>query len=161
MAHIERMRSQARILKALPLGADHAHGSFVAPHLIEITGINQLTREEFGPILHVLRYPAARLDALLADIRATGYGLTMGVHSRLESTARRVFASSRCGNTYINRSMTGAVVGVQPFGGAGLSGTGPKAGGPYYLHRFASERTYTVNVAATGGNTQLFTMNEG
>ncbi len=161
MAHVERMRSQARILKALPLGEAHAHGNFVAPHLIEITGINQLTREEFGPILHVLRYPAARLDALLADIRATGYGLTMGVHSRLESTARRVFAASRCGNTYINRSMTGAVVGVQPFGGAGLSGTGPKAGGPYYLHRFASERTYTVNVAATGGNTQLFTMNEG
>ena len=161
MAHIARMRETARILKALPLGEAHAHGSFVAPHLIEIGSIKELTREEFGPILHVLRYPASGLDALLADIRATGYGLTMGVHSRLEGTARRVFAASRCGNTYINRSMTGAVVGVQPFGGAGLSGTGPKAGGPYYLHRFASERTYTVNVAATGGNTQLFTMNEG
>ena len=111
--------------------------------------------EEFGPILHVARYRSGELPQVLAAIRSTGYGLTLGVHSRLESVAQHVFRSLPVGNTYVNRNMIGAVVGVQPFGGQGLSGTGPKAGGPHYLLRFATERTLTVNTAAIGGNVEL------
>jgi RHH-type proline utilization regulon transcriptional repressor/proline dehydrogenase/delta 1-pyrroline-5-carboxylate dehydrogenase len=118
-----------------------------------------LTREEFGPLLHVVRYPARDLDGVLNFIRASHYGLTLGVQTRLESFWREIFARTQIGNTYVNRNMIGAVVGVQPFGGSGLSGTGPKAGGPHYLPRFALERTLTVNTTATGGNAAL--LNQG
>jgi len=156
--HIERMRREARILKACRLDDSHAHGSFVAPHLIELDHAGQLTREEFGPLLHVVRYRSGQIAQVLAAIRATGYGLTLGVQTRLESFWREVFESISVGNTYVNRNMIGAVVGVQPFGGSGLSGTGPKAGGPHYLARFASERTLTVNTTATGGNAALLNL---
>jgi RHH-type proline utilization regulon transcriptional repressor/proline dehydrogenase/delta 1-pyrroline-5-carboxylate dehydrogenase len=135
--------------------AECTHGTYFAPFAVEIGGMSALTSENFGALLHVVRYPAARLDDVVAEINDTRYGLTLGVHSRIESTWRRVQAASRVGNAYINRGMTGAVVGVQPFGGEGLSGTGPKAGGPHYLLRFVTERTLTVNTAAVGGNARL------
>jgi RHH-type proline utilization regulon transcriptional repressor/proline dehydrogenase/delta 1-pyrroline-5-carboxylate dehydrogenase len=156
--HIERMRREARVIKACRLDESHAHGSFVAPHLVELSDASQLTREEFGPVLHVVRYRSSEAAKALAAIRATGYGLTLGVQTRLESFWREVFAKTFVGNTYVNRNMIGAVVGVQPFGGSGLSGTGPKAGGPHYLARFASERTLTVNTTATGGNATLLNL---
>jgi RHH-type proline utilization regulon transcriptional repressor/proline dehydrogenase/delta 1-pyrroline-5-carboxylate dehydrogenase len=156
--HVERMRREARIIKACRLGESHAHGSFVAPHLIELRNAAQLTREEFGPLLHAVRYRASDIGDVLAAIRATNYGLTLGVQTRLESFWRKVFEATSIGNTYVNRNMIGAVVGVQPFGGTGLSGTGPKAGGPHYVTRFASERTLTVNTTATGGNTALLNL---
>jgi RHH-type proline utilization regulon transcriptional repressor/proline dehydrogenase/delta 1-pyrroline-5-carboxylate dehydrogenase len=156
--HVERMRREARILKACVLGEAHAHGSFFAPHLIELGRASQLTREEFGPILHVVRYRSADIVEVLGEIRASGYGLTLGVQTRLESFWREVFQQTSIGNTYVNRNMIGAVVGVQPFGGNGLSGTGPKAGGPHYLGRFANERTLTVNTTATGGNAALLNL---
>ncbi|MEP6884595.1 MAG: bifunctional proline dehydrogenase/L-glutamate gamma-semialdehyde dehydrogenase PutA [Gammaproteobacteria bacterium] len=156
--HVERMRKEARILKVCSVGAAHAHGSFFAPHLIELNSAAQLTREEFGPILHVVRYRAANVVAVLKSIRDSHYGLTLGVQTRLESFWRQVFEHTCIGNTYVNRNMIGAVVGVQPFGGTGLSGTGPKAGGPHYLSRFANERTLTVNTTATGGNAALLNL---
>jgi RHH-type proline utilization regulon transcriptional repressor/proline dehydrogenase/delta 1-pyrroline-5-carboxylate dehydrogenase len=159
MRHVARMHDEGRILKACRLDDSHAHGSFVAPHLIELQSAAQLTREEFGPLLHVVRYRAQDIDGVLESIRASQYGLTLGVQTRLESFWRAIFARTAIGNTYVNRNMIGAVVGVQPFGGSGLSGTGPKAGGPHYLPRFALERTLTVNTTATGGNAAL--LNQG
>lgn len=154
-AYAQRLRSQARLLHACPLGPQHQNGHFVAPQLFELHALDQVKSEEFGPILHVARYRAAQLPAVLEAIRSTGYGLTLGVHSRVESLADHVFRSLPVGNTYVNRNMIGAVVGVQPFGGQGLSGTGPKAGGPHYLQRFATERTLTINTVAIGGNVEL------
>ena len=156
--HVERMRKEARVVKACTLGEAHAHGSFFAPHLIELDTAGQLTHEEFGPILHVVRYRSSDIQQVLQAIRASHYGLTLGVQTRLESFWREVFADTSIGNTYVNRNMIGAVVGVQPFGGNGLSGTGPKAGGPHYLARFANERTLTVNTTATGGNAALLNL---
>jgi RHH-type transcriptional regulator, proline utilization regulon repressor / proline dehydrogenase / delta 1-pyrroline-5-carboxylate dehydrogenase len=156
--HVARMRKEARIIKACSLGEAHSHGSFFAPHFIELKSAAQLTREEFGPILHVVRYRAADIAEVLQSIRASNYGLTLGVQTRLESFWREVFEQTAIGNTYVNRNMIGAVVGVQPFGGTGLSGTGPKAGGPHYLARFANERTLTVNTTATGGNAALLNL---
>jgi RHH-type proline utilization regulon transcriptional repressor/proline dehydrogenase/delta 1-pyrroline-5-carboxylate dehydrogenase len=156
--HVARMRKEARLIKAGSLGEAHAHGSFFAPHLIELKSAAQLTREEFGPILHVVRYRSTDIDEVLQAIRASHYGLTLGVQTRLESFWHEVFKQTAIGNTYVNRNMIGAVVGVQPFGGTGLSGTGPKAGGPHYLARFASERTLTVNTTATGGNAALLNL---
>jgi len=156
--HVARMRKEARIIKACTLGAAHAHGSFFAPHFIELKSAAQLTREEFGPILHVVRYRSGDIEEVLRAIRASNYGLTLGVQTRLESFWRQVFEHLSVGNTYVNRNMIGAVVGVQPFGGTGLSGTGPKAGGPHYLARFANERTLTVNTTATGGNAVLLNL---
>jgi RHH-type proline utilization regulon transcriptional repressor/proline dehydrogenase/delta 1-pyrroline-5-carboxylate dehydrogenase len=112
-------------------------------------------------VLHVVRYAARDLGRVIAEINATGYALTLGVHSRIDARAREIFAKCRAGNVYVNRNMVGAVVGVQPFGGSGLSGTGPKAGGPAYLHRFATERTLTINTSAVGGNASLLTLSEG
>src|SRR5450631_4166209 len=156
--HVERMRHEARIVKACRLDESHAHGSFVAPHLIELNDAAQLKREEFGPILHVVRYRSGDIGKVLGAIRETHYGLTLGIQTRLESFWRQVFGGTSIGNTYVNRNMIGAVVGVQPFGGNGLSGTGPKAGGPHYLTRFANERTLTVNTTATGGNAALLNL---
>ncbi|MDP9087685.1 MAG: bifunctional proline dehydrogenase/L-glutamate gamma-semialdehyde dehydrogenase PutA [Pseudomonadota bacterium] len=158
MQHVDRMRREARIVKVCDLGEAHIHGSFFAPHLIEIKDAAQLKREEFGPILHVVRYRSSDIGTVLQAVRDSHYGLTLGVQTRLESFWRQVFQDTAIGNTYVNRNMIGAVVGVQPFGGNGLSGTGPKAGGPHYLTRFANERTLTVNTTATGGNAALLNL---
>jgi RHH-type proline utilization regulon transcriptional repressor/proline dehydrogenase/delta 1-pyrroline-5-carboxylate dehydrogenase len=155
MDHVARMSREARILASCRLDERHRHGSFVAPHLIELRCPLELTSEQFGPLLHVVRYRANELDGLLSTIQSTGYALTLGVQTRLESTWRHVFSDTSAGNVYVNRNMIGAVVGVQPFGGSGLSGTGPKAGGPHYLLRFTNERTLTINTTATGGNADL------
>jgi RHH-type proline utilization regulon transcriptional repressor/proline dehydrogenase/delta 1-pyrroline-5-carboxylate dehydrogenase len=153
--HAERMTREAKLLRKLVLTEKHAHGTFFPPHVFEIGSIGVLKREVFGPILHVVRFAADRLSDVCEAINATGYGLTLGVHSRIEETAAFVRGRVRTGNTYVNRNQIGAVVGVQPFGGEGLSGTGPKAGGPHYLLRFALERTFTVNTTASGGNAAL------
>jgi RHH-type proline utilization regulon transcriptional repressor/proline dehydrogenase/delta 1-pyrroline-5-carboxylate dehydrogenase len=133
--HVDAMRSQGHAIYRLPLPPEAATETFVPPTLIELDSIRTLKREVFGPVLHVVRFRRDGLDALLDDIRATGYGLTFGVHSRIDETIERVIAGVRAGNIYVNRNMIGAVVGVQPFGGEGLSGTGPKAGGPLYVRR--------------------------
>ncbi len=133
-------------------------GSFLAPHVIEIDNLNVLTREHFGPVLHVVRYRSSDLDMHIEAVKESGFGLTLGIHSRIDSRAADIYEKSRVGNTYVNRNMVGAVVGVQPFGGQGLSGTGPKAGGPHYLHRFATERVLTINTMASGGNADLLTL---
>ena len=150
-----RMRSEASLLYACELDRKHEMGNFFAPHLFELRSLDQVKTEEFGPILHVARYRADQLPQVIEAIRRTGFGLTLGVHSRLESVAEHVYRALPVGNTYVNRNMIGAVVGVQPFGGQGLSGTGPKAGGPHYLLRFATERTLTINTVAIGGNVEL------
>jgi len=154
-AHITAMTRDAKLIKALATGEAHAHGSFVPPHTFEIQNLAQLKREQFGPILHVLRFKSRELDSVIDQLNALGYGLTMGIHSRIDATIKHISQRVRAGNCYVNRNMIGAVVGVQPFGGEGLSGTGPKAGGPHYLHRFVSERTLTINTAAVGGNASL------
>jgi RHH-type transcriptional regulator, proline utilization regulon repressor / proline dehydrogenase / delta 1-pyrroline-5-carboxylate dehydrogenase len=159
--HAARMEREGRIIARCRLPATAAQGYFFAPLAVEIGGIGQLEREVFGPVLHVVRYAARDLDRVIAEINATGYALTLGVHSRIDARAREIFAKVKAGNVYVNRNMVGAVVGVQPFGGSGLSGTGPKAGGPGYLHRFTTERTLTINTSAVGGNTSLLSLSEG
>jgi RHH-type proline utilization regulon transcriptional repressor/proline dehydrogenase/delta 1-pyrroline-5-carboxylate dehydrogenase len=158
--HAARMDREATLIKAAKLSAGAAHGSFFAPRAYELKSLSQLKREVFGPVLHVIRYDARDLDKVLAQINATGYGLTLGIHSRIDATVQRIVRSVRVGNCYVNRNQIGAVVGVQPFGGEGLSGTGPKAGGPHYLLKFASERTLTINTTAAGGNASLLTLAE-
>ncbi|MCK1722482.1 bifunctional proline dehydrogenase/L-glutamate gamma-semialdehyde dehydrogenase PutA [Bradyrhizobium sp. 141] len=149
--HIARMTREAR-----PHFAGTApEGCFVAPHIFELKDAGQLTEEVFGPILHVVRYRAETLERVLQAIERSGYGLTLGVHSRIDDTIEAIIDRFQVGNIYVNRNMIGAVVGVQPFGGNGLSGTGPKAGGPHYLARFATEQTVTINTAAAGGNAAL------
>ena len=135
-------------------------GTFVPPTIIALDRVRDLTEEVFGPVLHVVRWRAAELDRLLDDIAANGYGLTLGIHSRIDDTAERIVARLPHGNVYVNRNMIGAVVGTQPFGGTGLSGTGPKAGGPNYLRRFATEQVVTVNTSAAGGNASLLAERE-
>src|SRR6185436_14400251 len=122
---------------------------------IEIARLAELEREVFGPVLHVLRYDREDLAALLGQINATGYGLTLGVHTRIDEIVAQVVEAAHAGNIYINRNVVGAVVGVQAFGGEGLSGTGPKAGGPHYLLRLSTERTICTNTTASGGNAAL------
>ncbi len=153
--HADRMTREAKLLRKLTLSPECANGVFFAPHAFELQSLDQLKREVFGPVLHIIRYQGGRLDKVCDAINATGYGLTLGVHSRIEETAQFVREHARIGNIYVNRNQIGAVVGVQPFGGEGLSGTGPKAGGPHYMLRFALERTYTVNTTAAGGNAAL------
>ena len=157
-AHIARMQTSARVHFA---GEAPASGFFVAPHVIELNRASDLTEEVFGPILHVVRYKASDLPAVIEAIARSGYGLTFGLHSRIDETMDEVVARLATGNIYVNRNMIGAVVGVQPFGGHGLSGTGPKAGGPHYLVRFATEQTITVNTAAAGGNAALMAQDDG
>jgi RHH-type proline utilization regulon transcriptional repressor/proline dehydrogenase/delta 1-pyrroline-5-carboxylate dehydrogenase len=137
-----------------------AGGTFVAPAIVELDRARDLKEEMFGPVLHVVRWKAGELDVLLDDIAGNGYGLTLGIHSRIDATVSRIAARLSHGNVYVNRNMIGAVVGSQPFGGSGLSGTGPKAGGPNYLHRFALEQVVTVNTAASGGNASLLAEGE-
>ena len=136
-------------------------GNYVAPHIFEIDSARLLREEIFGPVLHVVRYKESELDDLLAAIDGNGYGLTLGIHSRIEETTERIACRLAAGNVYVNRNMIGAVVGVQPFGGSGLSGTGPKAGGPHYLPRFTNEQTLTINTSAAGGNAALFDLDDG
>jgi RHH-type proline utilization regulon transcriptional repressor/proline dehydrogenase/delta 1-pyrroline-5-carboxylate dehydrogenase len=155
-AHIARMKRDARVHFA----GLAPQGQYVAPHIFELKSAGQLTEEVFGPILHVVRYAAGRLGEVLASIEGTGYGLTLGIHSRIDDMIEAVIDRLAVGNIYVNRNMIGAVVGVQPFGGFGLSGTGPKAGGPHYLTRFATEQTVTVNTAAAGGNAALLSGEE-
>lgn len=156
--HVSSMRRTQKVRYA---GSVPATGNFFAPHIIELDRAEALTREIFGPVLHVVRFKADQLDQVIASIAATGYGLTLGVHSRIEATIRKVTDALDTGNIYVNRNMIGAVVGTQPFGGSGMSGTGFKAGGPAYLSRFALEQVISVNTAAAGGNASLIAIGEG
>ncbi|KZM48376.1 bifunctional proline dehydrogenase/L-glutamate gamma-semialdehyde dehydrogenase PutA [Labrenzia sp. OB1] len=156
VAHIDDMReSQTLRYSGETPSGPLANGSWVAPHIIELDTSGALTREVFGPVLHVVRYKAKDIDKVLDQIAATGYGLTLGVHSRIDATVKKVVDRLSVGNVYVNRNTIGAVVGTQPFGGSGLSGTGPKAGGPAYLTRFALEQVVSINTAAAGGNASL------
>ena len=159
-AHADRMAAAARLIARTPMPDVPAQGVFFAPHAFEIDGIERLEHEVFGPILHVVRYSRARLDAVIDSINGAGYGLTLGIHSRIDSTVAHIRRRARVGNIYVNRNQIGAVVGVQPFGGEGLSGTGPKAGGPRYLHRFATERTVSTDTTAAGGNASLLSLQD-
>ena len=158
LEHINRMKREAKFLAEAPIPAETDNGFFVAPVAFEIDHISQLEKEQFGPILHVIRYKASELDQVIRDINGTGYGLTLGIHSRNELTSAKIQSQVNAGNVYVNRNQIGAVVGVQPFGGQGLSGTGPKAGGPNYLLRFATEHTITINTTAVGGNATLLSL---
>lgn len=160
LAHRRKLQDMGRLIAEVPQPQTVPGGYFFAPCAFEIDSITQLGNEVFGPILHVIRYPSGRLDQVLDDIVATGFGLTLGIHSRIDAVHKYITDRVRVGNIYINRNMTGAVVGVQPFGGEGLSGTGPKAGGPYYLPRFCAEKTLTNNTAAVGGNASLLAMSD-
>ena len=153
--HIDEMRKQAKILFQGQINRQLDHQCFIPPVLIELSSLKQLTKENFGPVLHIIRYNDTELEHVIDAINATGFGLTLGIHSRINSTINRIAKYCQVGNTYINRNIISAVVGVQPFGGTGLSGTGPKAGGPNYLQRFACEQTVTNNTAAIGGNISL------
>jgi RHH-type transcriptional regulator, proline utilization regulon repressor / proline dehydrogenase / delta 1-pyrroline-5-carboxylate dehydrogenase len=155
-AHIEQMKTRARTHYA---GSAPADGSFVAPHIFELGSVRALDKEVFGPVLHVVRYRAEDMESVLQAIQQSGYGLTFGLHSRIDDVVARV-KELPIGNIYVNRNMVGAVVGVQPFGGCGLSGTGPKAGGPHYLARFATEQTITINTSASGGNAALISIDD-
>jgi len=156
--HAARMDKEAKLIREVKLGADCANGTFLAPRAYELKSLSQLTHEVFGPILHVIRWKSSELDAVIDAINATGFGLTLGIHSRIDSTIAHISQRAKVGNCYVNSNQIGAVVGVQPFGGENLSGTGPKAGGPHYLLRFVTERTLTVNTTAAGGNASLLTL---
>ena len=151
--HVARSRARGRLLHQVSLNMDG--GWFMAPTLLSVDGIAELDAEHFGPVLHVARFAASDFERVIESVNGSGYGLTLGLHTRIDERVRMVKAKARVGNLYVNRNMIGAVVGVQPFGGEGLSGTGPKAGGPNYLTRFAVERTVSVNTMATGGNVEL------
>jgi RHH-type proline utilization regulon transcriptional repressor/proline dehydrogenase/delta 1-pyrroline-5-carboxylate dehydrogenase len=156
--YIQGLEKQGGMIYQVPIPDALAVGSFVGPCAFEIPSLAMLTREIFGPVLHVIRYSANQLDAVIDAINATSYGLTLGVHSRIEAKANYIQQRVRVGNIYVNRNIIGASVGVQPFGGEGLSGTGPKAGGPHYLYRFCTERVLTTNCAAIGGNASLLSI---
>jgi len=156
--HARDMGARGRLLYEAELPAEARHGTFFPHRAYEIEGIDVLERENFGPILHVVRFKGDKLDAVVDAINGTGYGLTLGIHSRIDTTIRQIAGRAKVGNAYVNRNIVGAVVGVQPFGGEGLSGTGPKAGGPHYLFRFATERALSINTTASGGNAALMTL---
>jgi RHH-type transcriptional regulator, proline utilization regulon repressor / proline dehydrogenase / delta 1-pyrroline-5-carboxylate dehydrogenase len=158
--HSERMSREARLLYQCPLPPGTEQGTFFAPRAFEIDSARRLTGEVFGPILHVVRWRSDRLDQVIDEIVATGFALTLGVHSRIDETVRYILDRLGIGNSYVNRNMIGAVVGVQPFGGERLSGTGPKAGGPRYLYRFATERTVSTDTTASGGNASLLSLDD-
>jgi len=159
--HAARMDKEAKKIGEVALDpATTANGTFFAPRAYEIPSLATLTREVFGPVLHVIRWKGSELVQVVDQINATGYGLTLGIHSRINDTVDYIASHARVGNCYVNRNQIGAVVGVQPFGGENLSGTGPKAGGPHYLLRFAGERTLTINTTAAGGNASLLTIGE-
>ncbi|MBP6542767.1 MAG: L-glutamate gamma-semialdehyde dehydrogenase [Piscinibacter sp.] len=151
-SHVERLRREARLIGETPVSSTFAR--LIAPVAFELESIADVKQEIFGPVLHVVRWKGD-IDAVVAQVNALGYGLTLGIQTRIDSRALRIANAARIGNVYVNRNMIGAVVGVQPFGGEGLSGTGPKAGGPHYLYRFCAEQTLTINTAAAGGNAEL------
>ncbi|MGI8931868.1 MAG: bifunctional proline dehydrogenase/L-glutamate gamma-semialdehyde dehydrogenase PutA [Sphingomicrobium sp.] len=160
-AHLAELDAKAKLLATLQLPASAANGHFVAPSVYEIRSLSDLDREHFGPILHVIRWKAGELDKVIGAINATGYGLTLGLQSRIDTTRLYVERHARVGNLYVNRNQIGAVVESQPFGGEGLSGTGPKAGGPNYVARFATERVTCIDTTAAGGNASLMAAIEG
>jgi RHH-type proline utilization regulon transcriptional repressor/proline dehydrogenase/delta 1-pyrroline-5-carboxylate dehydrogenase len=156
--HRDAMAARYKVLAECRLGPETKVGTFFAPVAFDLPDLKPLEREVFGPVLHVVRYRADRLDDVIDQLNAKGFGLTLGLHTRIESTVEQVRARARVGNMYVNRNQIGAVVEAQPFGGEGLSGTGPKAGGPHYLPRFASERVVSVDTTASGGNAALMSM---
>ncbi len=153
--HLATISADAWLSHNIKLDESCCNGTFFAPTLVGIQSISQLEQEAFGPILHVIRYQASELDRLIIEAQSTGYGLTLGIHTRIKGTAETIARCSAVGNVYVNRNMVGAVVGVQPFGGQRLSGTGPKAGGPHYLFAFSTEKTISTNMMASGGNAEL------
>jgi RHH-type proline utilization regulon transcriptional repressor/proline dehydrogenase/delta 1-pyrroline-5-carboxylate dehydrogenase len=158
--HSQYLREIGKCIAEVPVPKEMTHCNFFTPMAFEIPDLALLKHEVFGPILHVIRYKSKNLDKVIEAINNTHYGLTFGIHSRIHETVEYVYSRIRVGNCYVNRNMIGAVVGVQPFGGIGLSGTGPKAGGPHYLLRLTAERTLSINTAAAGGNTTLMTLTE-
>ena len=157
-AHAVRMAREGTLLARMDLPSETENGTFFAAMAFEIESLSFLKGEGFGPILHVIRYGSDRLGSVIEAINDTGFGLTLGIHSRVDATARFIHDRLKVGNTYVNRTMIGAVVEVQPFGGEGLSDTGPKAGGPHYLLRFATERTLSIDTTAAGGNASLLAL---
>ncbi len=157
-AHKARMKKEAKAIMDLALPQACAAGTFVAPAAYALKDLSLLKEEVFGPILHVVRFEGNRLPQVVEALNNTGFGLTLGLHTRIEKTVATVRQLAKVGNLYVNRNQIGAVVGVQPFGGEGLSGTGPKAGGPHYLHRFAVERVMSQDTTASGGNAALMSM---
>lgn len=155
--YLARRRAEGSVVYT---GAAPGQGCFVAPHVVRLSSGRELNQEIFGPVLHVAPWRAGDFDSLVAEIMAANYGLTIGLHSRIEARAKRLAALAPAGNIYINRTMIGAVVGSQPFGGFNLSGTGPKAGGADYLRRFVREITVTTNTAALGGDLRLWASEE-
>jgi RHH-type proline utilization regulon transcriptional repressor/proline dehydrogenase/delta 1-pyrroline-5-carboxylate dehydrogenase len=160
LQHAEKMNKEATLLAQVPM-PDKLNGHYFAPRVYELADIHLLEGEVFGPILHVIRYKATELDKVMDAIINTGYGLTLGIHSRIDATVQQIINRMPVGNIYVNRNMIGAVVGVQPFGGEHLSGTGPKAGGPHYLPRLCVERAVSINTTAVGGNARLVSLLEG
>ncbi|KTD60835.1 bifunctional proline dehydrogenase/L-glutamate gamma-semialdehyde dehydrogenase PutA [Legionella shakespearei] len=158
--HVAQMKKRYEILYQCALGEETEKGCFMPPTAIAIDSINALEKEVFGPVLHVISFKRKDLDKVIDQINQTGYGLTLGIHSRINETVEYIRHRIHAGNCYVNRNMIGAVVGLQPFGGEGLSGTGPKAGGPHYLVRLCHERTYTVDTTAAGGNASLMSLPE-
>jgi RHH-type proline utilization regulon transcriptional repressor/proline dehydrogenase/delta 1-pyrroline-5-carboxylate dehydrogenase len=159
--HLDELKAEGRLLAEVELPGEAAAGHFVKPSMYEIKSLSELDREHFGPILHVVRWKSGELDKVIEAINATGYGLTLGLQSRIDTTRQYVESHARVGNLYVNRNQIGAVVESQPFGGEGLSGTGPKAGGPHYVARFATERVTCIDTTAAGGNASLMAAIEG
>ena len=159
LAHQEKMMREAKLIYQVKLNDAHKSGHFFAPQAYELDKLT-LQQEVFGPILHVLRYRQAELDQVIQEINQLGYGLTFGVQSRIETSVDYIQQRIEAGNVYVNRNIIGAVVGVQPFGGSRLSGTGPKAGGPHYLARLCEEKTLTINTTAAGGNASLMSLDD-
>jgi RHH-type proline utilization regulon transcriptional repressor/proline dehydrogenase/delta 1-pyrroline-5-carboxylate dehydrogenase len=160
-AHLEWLEQNAKRVLRLPLSPAEAHGSFVPPAIYEISSLDELNRENFGPILHVIRFSGEKLNDVVSQINSTKYGLTLGLQSRIDTVRDYVEEHARVGNFYVNRNQIGAVVESQPFGGEGLSGTGPKAGGPHYVARFATERVTCIDTTAAGGNASLMASIDG
>lgn len=158
--HEKELQNIGKFIAKIKLSSDNEQGSYFEPCAYEIESLSQLTEEHFGPILHIIKFKNDKLDEVLAQIERTGYGLTLGIHSRIDDTIQYIVERAKVGNVYVNRNMIGAVVGVQPFGGEGLSGTGPKAGGPNYVTRLAVERTLCINTTASGGNASLMAIGE-
>ena len=156
--YIEQLSSVGKCLAIAPQTRTRLDGHFVQPQVWEVPSLDAVKREIFGPVLHLIRYEKDDLPDILKQLKAKDFGLTLGIHSRIAGFADQIWEQRLVGNTYINRDMVGAVVGVNPFGGHGCSGTGPKAGGPNYLLRFVTEHTLTNNITAMGGNTHLFSL---
>ena len=158
-SHIALLKQDAKLIAVAPI-PKNLKGNFVAPHAFLLHSLDQLKQEIFGPVLHVVSYKSSELNQTLQQINALGYGLTFGIHSRINESVEYIVDRIEVGNVYVDRTMVGAVVGVQPFGGSGLSGTGPKAGGPNYLLRLAQEVALSVDVTASGGNTALMSLGD-